>query len=728
MRTQQLQLFAGRPSAAQDLSPRPSLHEQPSRAIEEADFPFERLSEVAAVESWRKEIYRPVYHVHKWWAQRLGSVFRGIVLGTFAPRGSDLMGLFYSQSRVPDAVVFDPFMGSGTTVGETLKLGGRAIGRDINPVAHLLVKTALGLPPRQEVTNTFRDIERDVSAEIQRFYRAQLPDGRISQALYYFWVKQAACPSCSRAVDLFASYIFSQHAYPVRYPDARALCPSCGAINVVAAQSSAATCGSCAHSFNPTAGPARGVGATCPECKHHFAIAKAVRSTAKPPGHRLYAKLVLTPNGEKLYLPIDDFDRTLYADAARALALQEGSYPVVPIYPGYNTNQVLNYSYRYWHEMFNDRQLLCLGILAKRIKEIRDEKERELFACLFSGALEFNNMFASFKGEGTGAVRHMFSHHVLKPERTPLEANLWGTPKSSGSFSTLFRGRILPAIDYCEEPFELRAEMSGGRMSGEKIYGLSSRMSHESAKRFSEFAGGKALYLSCGDSAETDIASGSVDAVITDPPFFDNVHYSELADFFYVWQRFILGQDERAANTTRSDREVQRSESGPFEERLTGVWQECHRVLRPDGLLVFSYHHSRAEGWKSVLGSLVLAGFVIVRAHPVKAEMSVAVPKRQAREPIDVDMILVCRKRVPLTRRGRLEWQALLADAIGEAERQVKRLLLSGRPVSRNDVRVVLMAQTIARVSQRPGEPAVAKGFEAFESRIEETIDALLAS
>ena len=57
------------------------------RAIESDDFPFEQLSRIAERESWRKEIYRPIYHVHKWWAQRLGSVFRGILLG-----GSDAPG------------------------------------------------------------------------------------------------------------------------------------------------------------------------------------------------------------------------------------------------------------------------------------------------------------------------------------------------------------------------------------------------------------------------------------------------------------------------------------------------------------------------------------------------------------------------------------------------------------------------------------------------------------
>src|SRR5712672_2493696 len=123
--------------------------------------------------------------------------------------------------------------------------------------------------------------------------------------------------------------------------------------------------------------------------------------------------------------------------------------------------------------MFNARQLLCLSILADRIRTISDLAIRDLFVCLFSGTLEFNNMFASYKGEGTGAVRHMFAHHILKPERMPLEANIWGTPKSSGSFSTLFHGRLRRALDYAAEPFELSVCVKKGRNTGEKVLGLS---------------------------------------------------------------------------------------------------------------------------------------------------------------------------------------------------------------------------------------------------------------
>ncbi len=167
------------------------------------------------------------------------------------------MQLFYQPARIDGAVAFDPFMGSGTTLGETLKMGGRGIGRDINPVAHFLVTNALEKHDRHAISATFRDIERDVASQIRTYYQCRLPDGRVAEVLYYFWVKTVGCPSCERSVDLFSSYVFAQHAYPKRVPEARALCPSCDAINVVRFDAESATCVECATVFDPQGGPAR---------------------------------------------------------------------------------------------------------------------------------------------------------------------------------------------------------------------------------------------------------------------------------------------------------------------------------------------------------------------------------------------------------------------------------------------------------------------------------------
>src|SRR5207237_6341113 len=113
-----------------------------------------------------------------------------------------------------------------------------------------------------------------------------------------------------------------------------------------------------------------------------------------------------------------------------------------------------------WRASSNGRQLLALGWLQAALAGLPGEGVRGVFRTLFSGTLEFNNLFASYKGEGTGAVRHMFAHHILKPERTPIEANGWGTPKSSGSFSNLFRSRLLRALAYRQLPTEVNGRGS----------------------------------------------------------------------------------------------------------------------------------------------------------------------------------------------------------------------------------------------------------------------------
>lgn len=694
------------------------------RAIEDEDFPFEALSHIAELESWRKEINRPLSHLHKWWAQRLGTVFRAVTLGTFAPSGSNILDLFYAKARIPDATVFDPFMGSGTTVIEALKLGSRAIGRDINPVAYFQVRNALAKHDRATVLTTFAAIERDVAPRLRRYYRADLGKGQIAEVLYYFWVKTLPCPSCTAPVDLFGSYIFAKNAYPERVPEAQALCPHCGEVNQTRHDAKRVTCHECRKVFDPQHGPARGQKAQCPCCSHEFGIVKTVRASGRVPQHRMYAKLVLLPTGEKAYLRTTEQDAALYAAAERELAARSDAYPVVAISPGENTDQALGYNYRHWHQMFNARQLLALSILGERIGRIEDPAMRELFLCLMSGALEFNNMFASYKGEGTGAVRHMFYHHILKPERVPLEANLWGTTRSSGAFSTLFESRILRALDYAENPFELRVVQKNGKASGEKVFDLSAPIGHGVTGDYRAFAKAGQVYLSCGDSSRTDLAPDSVDAVITDPPFFDNVHYSELADFFHVWQRHVLGATgvlER--DTTRASGEVQNADGDAFTARLTAVWAECHRVLKDDGLLVFTYHHSRGEGWVSILKALMDAGFEIVAAHPIKAEMSVATPKHQAKEPIDLDIILVCRKRQ--TREGRGGVPDLWTGIGQVASYQIGRLRDSGRRLSRNDVRIIVMAQLLRELSQTVTTGLALAALDTQAIAIEAIIDRL---
>lgn len=701
----------------------PSTSTDGNRAIERDDFPFEYLSEVAEAESWRKEVYRPIYHVHKWWAQRLGSIFRAVVLGAAPALDEPVMKAFYKPVDLHGLTVFDPFMGSGTTVGEAAKLGCAAVGRDINPVAYNAVRVGLGPVTRDELEHAFRTVDEAVGAELRGLYRSTDRAGRPCDVLYFFWVKVVACPQCGDAVDLFSDYVFAKHAYVKRYPSVHIVCPACGEVFKGLNHEAKATCSACNTSFDPHQGPAKATTAVCGRCTHEFPIAKTVRATNAPPPHRLYAKLVLTAKGEKEYVRATDADRRAYERACRALDTADVVKPEGALDDGYNTKQALNYNYRRWSDFFNGRQLLALGLLGRAIKDLPAGPARDALAVVFSGTLEFNNVFASYKGEGTGAVRHMFSHHILKPERTPIEANPWGLPQSSGAFSTLYRSRLLRALDYREAPFEVAPETEGGRAKGNKVFGtapsLASLPVHDWTSRPTE-AG---LYLTCGDSAVSGLADQSVDLVVTDPPFFDNVHYSELADFFYAWQRKLV-PIKTSLSTTRQDGEVQDRSADAFADKLGRVLAECRRVLVDEGLLVFSYHHSRDDGWVSVTRAICNAGFSIVQAQPVKAEMSVAAPKTQAADPIDLDILLVCRKR-DADDRQRRSANDVVKLAHKRAAACLDRFAGRGRRLSRNDVKVVLFSSLLREVSAGRTAEEVTRDFEALVPKLQPSIEAL---
>ena len=289
------------------------------RLIESDSFPFEFLSQLAERESWRKEIHRPIYHVHKWWAKRLGSVFRGILLGAVTPEEADLSKEFYKLGDFSGVTVFDAFMGSGTTIGEAHKLGFTAIGRDINPVAVESVRTALGPMDHRSLGAAFKELSQGVGEKIRDLYRATDSKGHPCEVLYSFWVMQAPCLTCGKPVDLFPSRVIARNAYPSRKPEVQIICPACGDIFPGLHGQKTATCRSCRCEFNPEHGQAKGATAQCQHCERKFTIRTAVASAGERPEFRLYGKLVLTQGGTKEYLPATAGDQAAYRDCSAKL-------------------------------------------------------------------------------------------------------------------------------------------------------------------------------------------------------------------------------------------------------------------------------------------------------------------------------------------------------------------------------------------------------------------------
>ncbi len=230
-----------------------------------------------------------------------------------------------------------------------------------------------------------------------------------------------------------------------------------------------------------------------------------------------------------------------------------------------------------------------------------------------------------------------------------------------------------------------------------KISNINNPLNCNTSETYTEFKkNGASVCISHGDSGSTDIETGTVDLVVTDPPFFDNVHYSQLADFFYFWLNQILNISE--ADSTRHCAEVQDTNPDKFSEKLCSVFSECSRVLKKDGLLIFTYHHSRHEGWISVYNAIRMAGFVCIQSFPIKAEMSVSVPIQQSKTPINIDLVLVCRK--VRSKEVKTETGSILHLSAETAKAQIAELTASGIKVSAGDSKVALMGRLLCELSR----------------------------
>jgi SAM-dependent methyltransferase len=160
--------------------------------------------------------------------------------------------------------------------------------------------------------------------------------------------------------------------------------------------------------------------------------------------------------------------------------------------------------------------------------------------------------------------------------------------------------------------------------------------------------------LACRSATDLGCGTGTYDLVITDPPFGGLVFYAELSDFFYVWLRLVLKDrypEHFSAEYTPktleaiSNRARRPDDADAYYQRLlTESWREARRILKPGGLLAFTFHHSEDAPWISVLESLFEAGFYLQATYPIQSDETKGEGQFGARK-IEFDIIHVCRKR-----------------------------------------------------------------------------------
>jgi adenine-specific DNA methylase len=691
-----------------------------TKASIENRFPVTELSALTSVE--RPDLSRPPLYLHKWWAHRFGSVFRSIVLATFLPPDAEAWDYQYQHLDFKGKLVLDPFMGSGTTLFEALRLGCHVVGCDVNPVAWWTVKSAIEQPQDlRALRDAFQTLDGSVGRRIRDLYRTRCPIcGREAAVVHVRWVKVVPCKACGEQVRLHNNYVLGR-----RGKEYAVFCPECGEVFKTKDPQPTHRCPRCGHAFKPRKGVTTRGSFTCPnpECGLRQSVLEA-QPEGQPPRYAMYAVVYDCPVHGWDIKGIDDVDRECYERATRTFERMKESlrYPTQRIpTEGRADPRPVNYGYTHWYEMFTSRQLLALAWLVEDIQQL-PAKVKDTFITMFSYLLNYNVLFCTAHSNRPSAVGRLFTHHAFIPPTEGVENNLWGDKRKSGTFPSLFED-ALRAYQYRQQPFERRLMPSGTSTKAVKVPG--DKVDGRLAEDFDALGnGGTNALLLCQSSQDLPLPACSVDAVVTDPPYFDNVQYSELSDFFYVWLRLFL-QDRypffTAEHTPKMAEIVKNEKVGKdrafFLTGLTEVFREARRVLKDAGLMVFTFHHQEHEAWSSVLGAVLDAGFYVSAIYPVQAEMSTSLHIRN-QQAIEYDAIIVCRKRLDA---GRISWEQLEDQIHFQAARTLAQLQAESQGLSRADVAVIVLGKCLELYSKH--YPHVMEGGTALS--VEETLDRL---
>ncbi len=592
------------------------------------------------------------------------------------------------EGRAPRPKVLDMFAGGGAIPLEALRLGCEAYALDLNPVAHIIELCTLvypqkygkpdpnarGMtgPPDKDGNSTWGGLAEEVKywgnwvlekvkAEIGDLYPlipdpdakpeeiggekqstmdfAKGPQGKLTvpagylTPVAYLWTRTVRCknPSCGATVPLVRQTWLCKKKN--RYVALKMIAPEGEKkvrFEVVESDNESGL------DFDP-AGFSKGGNATCPFC---WTVADTgyvkAEGQAKRMGQQMMAIACIRPGTRgKVYISANDLSEFIpneedLKERIESLCKETGlTVPAEPMpLQGTLGFRVQPYGIQTWGDLFTSRQIICLLTLVAAVLEA--EKEMKSYsldaditkaimtymAALIDRLADFNSSLCVFNYTGGRGVVHTFGRHAIPMVWDFAETNLFNPEGASW----------ISGVDAV--PAGLRdADMS-----------LISTVQR-------------------GSATSLPWPNESVDAVITDPPYYDNVPYADISDFFYVWLKRSIGhlypehfstegtpkKAEAVAEAVRYGRDKKKAEKA-YEQMMADSFAEANRVLKPGGQMTIVYAHKTTLGWSTLIDALRQAGFIVSEAWPLDTEKPGRL-RSQESAALASSIFLIARKR-----------------------------------------------------------------------------------
>jgi adenine-specific DNA methylase len=662
------------------------------RRLIEDWLPIAALSEESARERRSMTALPPTYYLHVWFARRPLIASRAAILASLLDSNSDRVkflhtlgihgdpvasrvridqakqsgerfgGEAYTYSRaftftpppgqVPVSTVLDPTAGGGSIPFESVRLNCDTLANDLNPVAALVLKATVELPLQfgSDLHERFGVLATEFIRRRDQILQELIPQepGDNCIATNWLWARTITCPYCGGIVPLSPNWKLSGSGMGAR------LVPENGRVRFEIVEREA----------DHSAGTVKGGDALCPFSGCHRTIdGDEIKSQAQAGGmgHQLYCVIYkeerikgYSKNGKPKTERVRGFRAPRLEDDVDALVQRklDEKFPswqarnIVPdeeFPPGTNDDRPLQYGAPLWRDLFNPRQLYghctCVEIFHEMVDEfVRTELDRAAMvyiAFALDKMLNYNAIQVRWHANRE-VVAGVFDRHDFSFKWSYAEM---ATTIAGVGYDWAFEqtGKAL------NELIELLGQSTNGKLE------------------FSAPAAKPAIRITCASADALPIPTGSVDCVVMDPPYYQNVMYAELSDFFYVWLKRTCGllyPDLFTAHLTDKDREAvanlarftgQKGGSKnlakrDYQQRMAAVFREQRRVLKPDGIMTVMFTHKEADAWDALSKGLIDGGFVITASWPINTESEGSLHIRE-KSAARSTIFLVCRVR-----------------------------------------------------------------------------------
>lgn len=616
------------------------------RFIEES-FPVKEVSEISAKEKNIRHGHISTLHI--WWARRPLASSRATNYAALIPAPKDekeqekkrkfiielskwenslnknliekaQKDILNSNGGVPPKVL-DPFSGGGAIPLEALRLGCETYANDYNPIAVLIEKCTLEYPQKYEQLNDGKwsensnflveDVKKwgtwvleETKKEIEQFY-PESPDG--STPVGYIWARTIKCnnPSCNCEIPLLKQFWISRTK-----KNKIAIKPLINGdkieFEIIGKEKEIP------KDFDPYKGTINKGIVECPSCGTVLE-SKVVRNIFHE--GRSHERMILTvfkdkKNKGKKYKIADKEDNNTFKQSMKFLNKKKCSFqkswgfdplPNEKIDPNsIKPRTMWLYGMKTWNEIFNPRQQLALITFMDKI-------------------LLFYKLNLDKLGDYSEALLNYLA--LLFDRLLDKNARLVAYDVTRDNPSNVFKRQALPMVwDYIEiNPF-----VSNGWPNMikwvDKVIEHCSKVSNSPA------------IISKSSATNLPYNNDYFDAVFTDPPYYDNIQYAELSDYFYVWLKRILSDNELFITplspktneiVSNSARQQNKKESNYFfEENLSKSFKEINRVLKLNGVTTIVYAHKTTKGWETVINAILDSGLTVTASWPISTEMT----------------------------------------------------------------------------------------------------------